>query len=290
MIYYNVNANEIDKTKVIQSIVFKVSNALATTGIQGYDLACTNFDVPNMTISFEINHIGYPVEILFYNGTVFKRSKDFSVDYKSVLDIIKDQSLTPQQKQDAVDKQIETINGSIAGMLYDQIKTHQVLKSFEKLVHDKYVVPKNFPSPEQMWDEFKAFYEAVRSIPSPIPFPCTIADWWNHLEQIIKKNTASWIDDIVSGDPKLRKEYGIAGLDYSPEFFSVYYDLEKVYCNNTSQPQSSTCKSTVNIATPSYSFTNYLDDMKTVFVNELNGVPFITQNGVPMAQPQQTAV
>jgi hypothetical protein len=143
-----------------------------------------------------------------------------------------------------------------------------------------------------MWEEFKAYYEAVKSIPSPIPFPCTIADWWNHLEQTINKNTANWIDDIVSGDPKLQKEYGIAGLNYRPEFFSVYYDLEKVYCNSTyqTQTQSSMRKSTVKIATPSYNFTNYLDDMRTVFVNEINGVPFIVQNGVPMAQPQQTAV
>ena len=288
MIYYNVNANEIDKTKVIQSIVFKVSNALATTGIQGYDLVCKNFDVPNMTISFEITHIGYPVEILFYNGTVFKRSKDFTVDYKSVLDIIKDQSLTPQQRQDAVDKQIETVNGSIAGMLYDQIKTHQVLKSFEKLVHDKYVVPKNFPSPDQMWEEFKAYYEAVRSIPSPIPFPCTIADWWNHLEQIIKKNTAFWLCTLTH-DYSLMKKYiaGEVNDCMSPSIFSVMTDLYEVYSFSSHDDMMSKLGTSEIVKTP---FVCNLEFFEEYFINELNGVPYIVQNGVPMAQPQQTAV
>lgn len=269
MIYYNVNTNEIDKTKVIQSIVFKVSNALASTGIQGYDLVCTNFDVPNMTISFRITHIGYPVEILFYNGTVFKRSKDFTVDYKSVLDLIKDQTLTPQQKQDAVDKQIETVNGSIAGMLYDQIKTHQVLKSFEKLVHDKYVVPKNFPSPEQVWDEFKAFYEAVRSIPSPIPFPCTIADWWNHLEQNIKKNTAFW-KYAITGDVSYRINYGMEKKDfYEPNYFTIYnvmYD-ECSVAENESQDIVG----------------DRVDHASHMLLNELNGIPAIVQTSIPTA-------
>ena len=288
MIYYNANANEIDKTKVIQSIVFKVSNALASTGIQGYDLACTNFDVPNMSISFEITHIGYPVEILFYNGTVFKRSKDFTVDYKSVLDIIKDQTLTPQQKQDAVDKQIETVNGSIAGMLYDQIKTHQILKSFEKLVHDKYVIPRNFPSPEQMWDEFKAFYEAVKSIPSPIPFPCTIADWWNHLEQNIKKNTAFWLC-ASSHDYSMMKKYitGEVNDCMSPSIFSVMTDLYGVYSFSSNDDMTSKLGTSEIVKTP---FICNLEFFEDNFINELNGVPFIVQNGVPMSQPQQAAV
>ena len=183
MIYYNATSNTIDPTRVIQNIVNKVSNALSNSGIQGYDLRCTKIDIPTMSISFEITHIGYPVEILFYNGSVFKRDSLFSVDYKSVIEMIKDGSLTPQQKEDAVDKRIESLNTSTAEMIYDQIKTHQVLKSFEKLVYDKYVVPRNFPNPEQMWDEFKAYYEAVKSIPSPIPFPCTIDDWWESLKK-----------------------------------------------------------------------------------------------------------
>lgn len=288
MIYYNVTKNEIDKTKVIQSIVFKVSNALATTGIQGYDLACTNFDVPNMTISFEITHIGYPVEILFYNGTVFKRSKDFTVDYKSVLDIIKDQALTPQQKEDVVDKQIETINGSIAGMLYDQIKTHQVLKSFEKLVYDKYVVPKNFPSPEKMVEEFKAYHEAVKSIPSPIPFPCTIDDWWVKFEEIIKKNTAFWLCTSTH-DYSLMKKYITEEVNdcMSPSIFSVTTDLYEVYSFSSHNDMASKLGTSEIVKTP---FVCNLEFFEGNFINELNGVPFITQNGVPMAQPQQTAV
>ena len=229
MIYYNVNANEIDKAKVIQNITFNVTNAMATTGIQGYSIVCTGFDVPNMRISFEITHIGYPVEILFYTGSVFKREKEFSTTYKTTLNIIKDPSLTPQQRQDAVDAQIAKTNTSIAMILYDQIKTHQVLKSFEKLVYDKYVVPRNFPSPEKMVEEFKAYHEAVKSIPSPIPFPCTIDDWWVKFEEVIKKNTAFWLDNIRSGDPCIRKDYN---LTYSsclePDIFSVYTDMSDI--------------------------------------------------------------
>lgn len=269
MIYYNVNRNEIDKTKVIQSVVFKVTNALASTAIQGYELTCTDFDVPNMTISFEITHIGYPVEILFYNGTVFKRSNEFKVDYKSVLDIIKDQALTPQQKEDAVDKQIETINGSIAGMLYDQIKTHQVLKSFEKLIYDKYVVPRNFPSPEQMLEEFKVYYNAVKSTPSPIPFPCTIADWWVKLEEIIKKNTAFW-KYVITGDASYRVNYGLEKKDfYEPNYFTVYnimYD-ECSVAENESQDIVG----------------DRVDHVSHMLLNELNGIPAIVQTSIPTA-------
>jgi hypothetical protein len=269
MIYYNVNANKIDNTKVIQSIVFKVTNALANTGIQGYDLVCTNFDVPTMTISFEITHIGYPVEILFYNGTVFKRSKDFTVDYKSVLDLIKDQTLTPQQKQDAVDKQIETVNGSIAGMLYDQIKTHHVLKSFEKLVYDKYVVSRNFPSPEEMWEEFKAFYEAVSSIPSPIPFPCTIADWWVKLEEIIKKNTAFW-KSATTGDASYYVKYGLEKRDYyEPTCFSVYEDIYDTFSVGENENSD-----IVRVR---------VDNVSHILLNELNGIPAIVQSSIPTA-------
>lgn len=276
MIYYNVNANEIDKTKVIQSIVFKVSNALASTGIQGYDLVCKNFDVPNMTISFEITHIGYPVEILFYNGTVFKRSKEFTVDYKSVLDIIKDQTLTPQQKQDAVDKQIETVNGSIAGMLYDQIKTHQVLKSFEKLVYDKYVVPRNFPSPEKMVEEFKAYHEAVKSIPSPIPFPCTIDDWWVKFEEVIKRNTAL-SSCALSRDYSLMKKYITGNMKDCtiPAVFSVTIDLYEVYSFSSPEEMESDLDA--------------LDFFENNFINELNGIPAIVQTSI-LTVPQQTAV
>ena len=90
MIYYNSTANTIDPTRVIQNIANKVYNALSNAGIQGYDLRCTKIDIPTMSISFEITHIGYPVEILFYNGTVFKRDSLFTVDYKSVIEMIKD--------------------------------------------------------------------------------------------------------------------------------------------------------------------------------------------------------
>ena len=289
MIYYNVNRNEIDKTKVIQSVVFKVTNALTSTAIQGYDLTCTGFDVPNMTISFEITHIGYPVEILFYNGTVFKRSNEFKVDYKSVLDIIKDQALTPQQKEDAVDKQIETINGSIAGMLYDQIKTHQVLKGFEKIVYDKYVVPKNFPSPEKMVEEFKVYYDAVKSIPSPIPFPCTIADWWVKLEEIIKKNTAFWhaCDDI-----EVRNIYNIKSYRHA-DFFTVYYDLEEYYGSDYRKSIDIAIDTAIinsDRTTDIDKIIKSADCNITNFVNELNGIPAIVQTSIQTAQPQHTAV
>lgn len=283
MIYYNANTNEVDKTKVIQSIVFKVSNALAISKIQGYDLTCTNFDVPNMKISFEITHIGYPVEILFYNGTVFKRSKDFAVDYKSVLDIIKNQALTPQQKEDAVDRQIETINESIAGMLYDQIKTHQVLKSFEKIVYDKYVVKKNFPSPEQMWEEFKTYYDTVKSVPSPIPFPCTIADWWLKLEETIKRNTAFWHarDDIA-----LRRQYGIEKF-VNAQFFTVYHDLEDYYCSDYFDKLKTMVNNTIFAGGMSESEQAELiencDKYKVDFINELNGIPANVQTSIPTA-------
>jgi hypothetical protein len=284
MIYYNSTANTIDPTRVIQNIVNKVSNALSNSGIQGYDLRCTKIDIPTMSISFEITHIGYPVEILFYNGTVFKRDSLFTVDYKSVIEMIKDGSLTPQQKEDAVDKQIETLNTSTAEMIYDQIKTHQVLKSFEKIVHDKYVVPKNFPSPEKMWDEFKAFYEAVKSIPSPIPFPCTIDDWWNYLEKTIKKNTAFWhaCDDI-----EVRNMYNIKSYRYA-DFFTVYYDLEEYY--------SSDYRKSIDIAidtaiaksdrtTDIDKIVKSADCNITSFFNELNGIPAIIQSSIPTAQP-----
>jgi hypothetical protein len=284
MIYYNSTANTIDPTRVIQNIVNKVSNALSNSGIQGYDLRCTKIDIPTMSISFEITHIGYPVEILFYNGTVFKRDSLFTVDYKSVIEMIKDGSLTPQQKEDAVDKQIETLNTSTAEMIYDQIKTRQVLKSFEKIVHDKYVVSKNFPSPEKMWEEFKAFYEAVKSIPSPIPFPCTIDDWWNYLEKTIKKNTAFWhaCDDI-----EVRNMYNIKSYRYA-DFFTVYYDLEEYY--------SSDYRKSIDIAidtaiaksdrtTDIDKIVKSADCNITSFFNELNGIPAIIQSSIPTAQP-----
>lgn len=275
MIYYNVNTNEVDKAKVIQNITFNVTNAMATTGIQGYSIVCTGFDVPNMMISFEITHIGYPVEILFYNGSVFKREKEFSTTYKTTLDIINDPSLTPQQRQDAVDAQIAKTNTSIAMILYDQIKTNQVLKSFEKLVYDKYVVKENFPSPEQMWEEFKAFYEAVKSIPSPIPFPCTIADWWNYLEQTIKRNTAFWNCCLIC-DVELKRTYGFDKNRVNPFMFSVYNDL---YDNHTIE-QGVDLDSMIEI----------VKAKSAVYNNELNGIPAIVQTSIPTAQPQQTAV
>ena len=289
MIYYNANINTIDPTRVIQNIANKVFNALSNAGIQGYDLRCTKIDIPTMSISFEITHIGYPVEILFYNGTVFKRDSLFSVDYKSVIELIKDGSLTPQQKEDAVDKQIESLNTSTAEMIYDQIKTHQVLKSFEKIVHDKYVVSKNFPSPEKMWEEFKSFYEAVKSIPSPIPFPCTIDDWWNHLEQTIKRNTAFW---HASDDIEVGNRFNIKNYHYA-DFFTVYYDLEEYY--------SSDYRKSIDIAietaiTKSDRTTDIDKIMKstdcniTNFFNELNGIPVIVQSSIPTAQPQPAAV
>lgn len=271
MIYYNATSNTIDPTRVIQNIVNKVSNALSNSGIQGYDLRCTKIDIPTMSISFEITHIGYPVEILFYNGSVFKRDSLFSVDYKSVIEMIKDGSLTPQQKEDAVDKRIESLNTSTAEMIYDQIKTHQVLKSFEKLVYDKYVVPRNFPNPEQMWDEFKAYYEAVKSIPSPIPFPCTIDDWWEKLEETIKRNTAFWLDSIRSGDSCIRKEYNLSySSSFKPDIFSVYTDMSSNIMN-------------ADGADPEEKYNNIVLPFTNMYKNELNGIPAIVQSSIPTA-------
>ena len=275
MIYYDAKTNKVDDTKVIQNITFNVTNAMSATGIQGYSVVCTGFDVPNMRISFQIAHIGYPVEILFYTGSIFKREKEFSTTYKTTLDLIKDPSLTPQQRQDAVDAQIAKTNTSIAMMLYDQIKTHQVLKSFEKLVYDKYVVKKNFPSPEQMWEEFKAFYEAVKSIPSPILFPCTIADWWNYLEQTIKRNTAFWKNHL-SNDIELKRTYGFDKSYVYPFIFSVYNDL---YDNHA-----------IDHGVDSDSMIEIVKAKSAVYNNELNGIPAIVQSSIQTAQPQQAAV
>lgn len=276
----------INVTYIINDIVKRVYECLTAYKLtdEGYELHFVSKSSDAIDFQISITHIGYSVPII----PPIPDKKDFlSIDsyQKEMLD-------ADMEDTDAfvrIEQIIDKCNDDAAKQIADQIKTHQVLKSFEKIVYDKCVVPRNFPSPEQMWEEFKAYYETVKSIPSPISFPCTIDDWWNHLEQTIKKNTANWINDIVSGDPKVRKKYGIAGLDYAPLIFSVYYDLEKVYCDSTSQTQSSMCKSTVKIVTPSYSFADYLNDMETLFNNELNGVPFI-QNGVPMAQPQQTAV
>ncbi len=269
MIYYDANTNKVDDTKVIQNITFNVTNAMATTGIQGYSVVCTGFDVPNMRISFQITHIGYPVEILFYTGSVFKREKEFSTTYKTTLDLIKDPSLTPQQRQDAVDAQIAKTNTSIAMMLYDQIKTHQVLKSFEKLVYDKYVVPRNFPSPEKMVEEFKAYHEAVKSIPSPIAFPCTIDDWWVKLEDNIIKNTAFW-KYVTTGDVSYRVNYGMEKKDfYDPDYFTVYnvmYD-ECSVAENESQDIVG----------------DRVDNASHMLINELNGIPAIVQTSIPTA-------
>lgn len=275
MIYYNVSTNKVDDTKVIQNITFNVTNAMANTGIQGYSIVCTGFDVPNMRISFKITHIGYPVEILFYNGSVFKREKEFSTTYKTTLDIIKDPTLTPQQRQDAVDAQIAKTNASIAMMLYDQIKTHQVLKSFEKLVYDKYVVPRNFPSPEKMVEEFKVYHEAVKSIPSPIAFPCTIDDWWVKLENNIVKNTAFW-NYVITGDVSYRVNYGMEKKDfYEADYFTVYnvmYDE----CSVTEKESQDAVGDRV-------------DNTSHMLINELNGIPAIVQTSIPTV-PQQTAV
>lgn len=276
MIYYDANTNKVDDTKVIQNITFNVTNAMATTGIQGYSVVCTGFDVPNMRISFQITHIGYPVEILFYTGSIFKREKEFSTTYKTTLDLIKDPSLTPQQRQDAVDAQITKTNTSIAMMLYDQIKTHQVLKSFEKLVYDKYVVPRNFPSPEKMAEEFKAYHEAVKSIPSPIAFPCTIDDWWVKLEDNIIKNTAFW-KYVLTGDVSYRVNYGMEKKDfYDPDYFTVYNNMydECSVAENESQ----------DIVRDRVEYTSHM------LINELNGVPAIVQTSIPTVQPQQAAV
>lgn len=277
MIYYDADTNKVDNTKVIQNITFNVTNAMATTGIQGYSVVCTGFDVPNMRISFKITHIGYPVEILFYTGSVFKREKEFSTTYKTTLDLIKDPSLTPQQKQDAVDAQIAKTNTSIAMMLYDQIKTHQVLKSFEKLVYDKYVVPKNFPSPEKMVEEFKAYHEAVKSIPSPIPFPCTIDDWWMKFEEVIKRNTAL-SSCTLSRDYSLMKKYITGNMKDCtiPAVFSVTIDLYEVYSFSSPEEMESDLDA--------------LDFFENNFINELNGIPAIVQTSIPTVQPQQAAV
>lgn len=269
MIYYNSTANVIDQTKVVQNITNKVFNALSNAGIQGYELRCTNIDIPTMSVSFEITHIGYPVEILFYNGTVFKRDSLFTVDYKSVIEMIKDGSLTLQQKEDAVDKRIESLNTSTAEMIYDQIKIHQVLKAFEKIVYDKYVMKKNFPNPEQMWEEFKAYYEAVKSIPSPIQFPCTIDDWWEKLEETIKKNTAFW-NYKITRDESYRVNYGLDTnkSSFNPNYFTVYHNMYDV-CSDESYDDEELGRR--------------LREMSTRLINELNGIPAIVQSSIPTA-------
>lgn len=268
MIYYNANANMLDTAKIVQNVLFKLDNALQTQGIQGYTVNCITFDVASMKSVYQISHIGYPVEVLFYNGTNHSKDSSMTFTYGKVSDIFAQTNLTPQQKESEIDRQIEETNTSIAMMLYDQIKSHQVLKSFEKIVHDKYVVAKNFPSPERMWEEFKAYYEAVKSVSSPIPFPCTIDDWWNHLEHNIKKNTAFW-NYAITKDASYRVNYGLEKRDYyDPDHFTVCSDMYDEYSVGENEDQDS-------VGTR-------VEHISNAFGNELNGIPHLN-NSIPMA-------
>lgn len=268
MIYYNANANMLDTAKIVQNVLFKLDNALQTQGIQGYTVNCITFDVAGMKSVYQISHIGYPVEVLFYNGTNHGKDSSMTFTYGKVSDIFAQTNLTPQQKESEIDRQIEETNTSIAMMLYDQIKTHQVLKSFEKLVYDKYVVPRNFPSPEKMVEEFKLYHEAVKSIPSPIPFPCTIDDWWMKLEDTIKKNTAFWLDSISSGDPCIRKDYNLTYSScFKPDIFSVYIDMSSDIMN-------------ADCVDPEEKYNNIVLPFTNMYKNELNGIPAIVQTSI----------
>jgi hypothetical protein len=266
--------NSINVTCVINDIVKRVYERLAASKLtdEGYELHFVSKSPDTIDFQVSITHIGYSVPII----PPIPDKKDFLS-----FDCYQNEMLNVNMEYDDATVRIEQIigrcNDDAAKQIVDQIKTHQFLKSFEKMVYDKYVVTRYFPSPEQMMEEFKTYYDAVKSVHSPISFPCTIADWWNHLEHIIKKNTAFWLDSIRSGDPCIRKEYNLTcSSSFKPDIFSVYIDMSDIMnADGVDREEKRN-----NIVLP---FTN-------MYKNELNGIPAIVQTSIPTAQPQPTAV
>ena len=263
----------INVTYIINDIVKRVYECLAAYKLtdEGYELHFISKSPDTIDFQVSITHIGYSVPII----PPIPDKKDF-LSFESYKKEIPDVNTEDTNAYVRIEQIINKCNDDAAKQIADQIKTHQVLKSFEKMVYDKYVVTRYFPSPEQMMEEFKTYYDAVKSVPSPIPFPCTIADWWVKLEEIIKKNTAFWLNDIRSGDPCIRKKYNlISSSHFAPDIFSVYTDMSDIMNADGVDPE----EKYNNIVLP---FTN-------IYKNELNGIPAIVQTSIPTV-PQQTAV
>ena len=264
----------INVTYITNDIVKRVYERLTAYKLtdEGYELHFVSKSSDAIDFQVSITHIGYSVPII----PPLPDKKDF-LSFESYKKEIPDVNTEDTNASVRIEQIIAKCNDDAAKQIADQIKTHQVLKGFEKIVYDKYVVPRNFHSPEQMWEEFKAYYEAVKSIPSPISFPCTIADWWNHLEQNIKKNTAFWLDDIRSGDPCIRKEYNLTYSScFEPDIFSVYTDMSSDIMN-------------ADGVDPEEKYNNIVLPFTNIYKNELNGIPAIVQTSIPTV-PQQTAV
>lgn len=275
----------INVTYIINDIVKRVYERLAAYKLtdEGYELHFVSKSSDAIDFQVSITHIGYSVPII----PPLPNKKDF-LSFESYKKEIPDVNTEDTNASVRIEQIIDKCNDDAAKQIADQIKTHQVLKSFEKIVYDKYVVKKNFPSPEQMWEEFKAYYDAVKSIPSPIPFPCTIADWWVKLEETIKRNTAFWLCTSTH-DYSLMKKYitGEVNDCMSPYIFSVTIDLYEVYSFSSHDDMMSKLGTSEIVKTP---FICNLEFFEDNFINELNGIPAIVQTSIPTAQPQQTVV
>lgn len=276
----------INVTYIINDIVKRVYERLAAYKLtnEGYELHFVSKSSDAIDFQVSITHIGYSVPII----PPLPDKKDF-LSFESYKKEIPDVNTEDTNASVRIEQIIDKCNDDAAKQIADQIKTHQVLKAFEKIVYDKYVVPRNFPSPEQMWEEFKAYYEAVKSIPSPIPFPCTIDDWWNYLEKTIKKNTAFW---HASDDIEVRNMYNIKSYRYA-DFFTVYYDLEEYYSSDYRKSIDIAIETAIaksDRTTDIDKIMKSADCNITSFFNELNGIPAIVQSSIPTAHPQPAAV
>ena len=257
----------INVTYITNDIVKRVYECLAAYKLtdEGYKLHFVSKSSDTIDFQVSITHIGYSVPII----PPLPDKKDF-LSFESYKKEIPDVNTEDTNASVRIEQIIDKCNDDAAKQIADQIKTHQVLKAFEKIVYDKYVVPRNFPSPEQMWEEFKAYYEAVKSIPSPIPFPCTIADWSVKLEETIKKNTAFWKYEMTR-DESYRVNYGLDSSKsfFGPNYFTVYHDMYDECSVDDSCDRKEVGRK--------------LREMSTILINELNGVSAITQTSIQRA-------
>ena len=279
--FYNATTQKYDVTTMMQDVYVKLSGLLATEGFkaeEGYsvNLVSCNDTIPSLSIA--ITHLGYTVPILYYRGQEVKPGLGGAPDIKfesiykyELQKVLGNTTLTQGQMLTEIENAISRVNQQAAELLYDQIKTHKVLKDFEKIVMVENVSTKSFPSPEEMFAKFELYYNNCKA-QSKLPFPSTIGDFWEHIKMTIMKNTAFWVGSI-NRDSCMMDKYGINCATYiNPSIFSVYHDLESIYGFDSA---TAACLGTVDDTTGDYVKSPIelsIEETDKVYTSELMGI------------------
>lgn len=279
--FYNATTKKYDITSMMQDVYVKLSGLLATEGFKaedGYSVNLVACDDTIPSLSIAITHLGYTVPILYYRGQDIKPGLDgrpdikFESIYKYELQkVFGNTTLTQVQMLTEIENAISRVNQQAAELLYDQIKTHKVLKDFEKIVMVENVSTKNFPSPEEMFSKFEQYYNNCTA-QSKLPFPTTIGDFFEHIKATIMKNTAFWVGSI-NRDSAVMNKYEIKCAAYiDPSIFSVYHDLESMYGFDIT---AATCLGTVDDTTGEYAKSPIelsIEETNRTYTSELMGI------------------